>query len=441
MYSAMTALAAAVALVATCSGAQADGGPVAGIEIGPEYETRVRMGIEQNRKSGAAVEVVDAGGRKIAGAAVSVRQVSHDFLFGCAFPAWTGVPKHLGEDGWENWNKYFTRIFNYATSENALKWGPLEREEGTYRWEGGDFMVSWCRERDIRIKGHTLIWPYANKGHGFPTWLQNHTPEKVHQLAKRHIGTVIGRYKDDIRIWDVVNEPIHLDWFAKNWDKDYEIYAYKWAREADPKATLVINDYAGFRGDHRRFVPHVRDLLEKGAPIDAIGEQAHDPPHWYSPREIFTTLDSMASTGLPIHITELTYPSNEADITGGFAQGKWTEEKQGEFYRYFMTLVFSHPKVEAITLWAMWDGSSWLKPGGVIRQDWTPKPAYHALDELINEKWKTRLEARSDTNGEVKFRGFHGDYEVTVTTTGGKATTQRFHLGKGPENRLRVAVE
>jgi endo-1,4-beta-xylanase len=432
---------AAVAVVAlallSCAEACTGGEPIAGIEIGSAFEARVRAGIEQNRKSGARITVVDAKGRGVAGARVSVRQISHDFLFGCAFPMWTEPPKRLGDEGWANWNRYFTRIFNYATSENALKWGPMEPEEGRVRWEATDFMISWCRERNIRIKGHNLIW--ALPKHGFPEWLEKYPPEEIARRARERILMVMARVGKDVPIWDVVNEPVHCHALEKLWGKDYVLDSYKWAREASPDALLVINDYAGFRGDVDIFVPMVKDLLKKGAPIDAIGEQAHDPPHWYSPKEVFETLDKMASTGLSIHLTELTYPSNGADITDGFINGKWDEENQGRFYRYFVTLCFSHPKVDAITLWAMWDGSSWLKLGGIIREDWTPKPAYYALDDLINNKWKTRFEARTDEKGEVRFRGFHGEYEVEVKARG-KSIASKLHLSQGAKNDWQVQV-
>lgn len=418
--------------------ASAESGYIAGIDIGAEYEARVRAGIEHNRKSSARIEVVDAKNRKVVGAKVSVKQKSHDFLFGCAFPLWHEPPKRLGKDGWDNWNRYFTRLFNYTTSENSLKWGPIEPQEGVFRLEPVDFMISWCRERNIKIKGHNLIWGLPK--HGFPEWLEKYSPEEIAVRARDHIRTLMSRCREDIRIWDVVNEPIHLHWFEEQWSPDHVLDSYKWARECDPDAVLVINEYAGFRGDADKFVPFVKNLLRKGAPIDAIGEQAHDPPYWYSPKEIFDTLDKMASTGLPIHLTELTYPSNGAEITGGFVKGKWDEEKQAEFYHYFVTLCFSHPKVEAITLWAMWDGSSWLKNGGIIREDWTPKPAYYALDDLINNKWKTNFESYTDTNGEVRFRGFHGDYEVTVTTASGKTMKMTMHVAKDSNNVLRIEM-
>jgi len=422
-----------------CSQVCGDDKHIAGIDIGNTYESRVREGIERNRKGDARVVVVDRSGAPVSDARVTIRQVSHDFLFGCAFPAWAEVPGNLGSEGWANWNKYFTRLFNYTTSENALKWTPLEPEEGKYRWEAGDFMVRWCRERGIKIKGHTLIWPYDPQG--IPQWIRNYAPEQISTAAKKRIDTVIGHYRNDIRIWDVVNEPVHLPWYEQHWGKDYVVDSFKWARAADPGATLVINEYASFVRDGDKYVALVKDLLAKGAPIDAMGEQAHDPPHWYSPKEVFDTLDKMAATGLRVHLTELTYPSNGADITGGFVKGKWDEAMQGRFYRYFATLAFSHPNVDAITLWAMWDGSSWLKPGGIIREDWTPKPAYEALDDLINNKWKTHFATRSDTRGEVRFRGFLGGYEIQVVSPSGKTRIGKLHLAATGDNEVKFRID
>lgn len=429
----------AAALLTVALTGLADAEPIAGVDIGREYEARVRSGIEANRKSSASIRVLDKNGKEVVGATVAVKQTSHDFLFGCSFPAWSTVPESMGKEGWANWTKYFTQLFNYTTSENSLKWKPLEPVKDKYKWEPVDFMVGFCKEHNIKMKGHTLVWAWDKQG--VPDWILDYTPEQVSTAVKHRIDTVVSKYKKQIPVWDVVNEPIHNHWYDEHWKKDYAVDSFKWAREANPDALLAINDYSGIRGEVDRFVPYVQDLLDKGAPIDAIGEQAHDQPYWYSPDEIFKTLDKMASTGLDIHLTEFTYPSDDAEIKGSFMQGRWDEQKQAEFYRYFFTLSFSHPRVEAITLWAMWDGSTWLKQGGIVRKDWTPKPAYEALDELINNKWKTRFEAHSDANGEVKFSGFHGSYEVAVTTPGGKTTTRTFHLAKGQGNELDIVLD
>ena len=44
-----------------------------------------------------------------------------------------------------------------------------------------------------------------------------------------------------------------------------------------------------------------------------------------------------------------------------------------------------------------------------------PKPSYHALEQLINHEWKTKLAVPAPTDGLVKFRGFKGGYKITYT--------------------------
>lgn len=42
-----------------------------------------------------------------------------------------------------------------------------------------------------------------------------------------------------------------------------------------------------------------------------------------------------------------------------------------------------------------------------------PKPAFYALNELINGEWKTNLSVKPDADGNVKFRGFKGKYRLS----------------------------
>ena len=41
------------------------------------------------------------------------------------------------------------------------------------------------------------------------------------------------------------------------------------------------------------------------------------------------------------------------------------------------------------------------------------KPVYYALDEMINHEWKTNLTIKADRHGEVRFRGFKGEYKIS----------------------------
>jgi hypothetical protein len=64
--------------------------------------------------------------------------------------------------------------------------------------------------------------------------------------------------------------------------------------------------------------------------------------------------------------------------------------------------------------------------GGLLDGDLKPKPAYAALEKLINEEWKTRAEAQADAQGHAVVRGFYGQYRVTVSH-GGKTQTFDIH--------------
>ena len=50
---------------------------------------------------------------------------------------------------------------------------------------------------------------------------------------------------------------------------------------------------------------------------------------------------------------------------------------------------------------------------GIFSRDMQPKPAYFALNDLINNQWRTNTTVRADKDGLVQFRGFRGTYRLT----------------------------
>jgi hypothetical protein len=80
--------------------------------------------------------------------------------------------------------------------------------------------------------------------------------------------------------------------------------------------------------------------------------------------------------------------------------------------------------MKSIVWWNLCDGYAAYAPlgseegenqyaGGLCRFDMSPKPAYLALDRLINHEWRTNLAC--DCEGEISFRGFFGEYEIEVS--------------------------
>lgn len=409
-----------------------------GFELPPDILKRVQEGIERNRKGNATVYVTRRDGTPVQGAIVRARQTSHAFLFGCAFPSWDVTKAMPTPQDWEQFQRYFLRLFNYATTENMLKWSHTERLKDTPDYEMADRFVEWCHANGITVKGHCLIWGYERNG--FPKWLAELPAEEVREQARQRVTEAVSRYRGKIRFWDVVNEPLHCHWFESNWGPDYAAEAFILARQADPDAILVLNEFGNqWDGQAERFVKYAAALEAKGAKIDVLGEQAHDHPRVPSPSQLLEMLDTLASTGKDVHLTEITMPSDGAEVQSDFVKGKWTPEFQGRCYRYYFTVAFSHPAVKAITLWALWDGSSWLGQGGIITRDWKPKPSYEALDSLINREWRTETSGKTFPDGSFTFRGFHGAYEVTVQTEG-KTHTASLDLQPGAKPVLRIIV-
>lgn len=55
-----------------------------------------------------------------------------------------------------------------------------------------------------------------------------------------------------------------------------------------------------------------------------------------------------------------------------------------------------------------------LPSTGLIDGDYREKPAYRALDRLINREWRTTVDAQTDAAGCVHFHGYNGSYAMEI---------------------------
>jgi endo-1,4-beta-xylanase len=83
-------------------------------------------------------------------------------------------------------------------------------------------------------------------------------------------------------------------------------------------------------------------------------------------------LDSLAQTGLPIHVTEM-------DIDGP------TDAEQLASYRRVFPVFWEHPAVKGITLWGYRPGMWRTKEGAhLIREDGSERPALEWLRRYLS---------------------------------------------------------
>ncbi len=372
--------------------------------------------IEKNRKRDAVIRVVDAAGKPVAGAAVKIEHIRHDFLFGCNIYMFDrfGKPAENAE-----YKKRFGELFNAATT--GFYWRSYEWEKGKPKYAYTDAVVKWAREHHIRLKGHPLLWDHRAAK---PKWADGKQPPV--DVQKKRVFDIMQRYSGKIEFWEVVNEPSHLPRFKID-------APYRWARQADKNAYLIINDYYVMANGYPPFFKLLEKTIASGVPFDGIGIQAHEPRTMRFPlgrcKEI---LDKYATLGKELHVTEFTPTSSGAKITGSHVGRVWDEAAQAEYAEKFFRVCFAHKHMVALTWWDLCERGAWLKGGGLLRKDLSPKKVYTILKKLIHEQWSTDITARSDPAGKLAFCGFHGTYAVTVTR-GDKTTKSEFHMvAKGP---------
>lgn len=380
--------------------------------------------IEKHRKAQATLKVLNARGRPVPDATVDVEQTRHAFLFGCnIFPLF----EYQGEQH-EQYGKQFAELFNYATL--AFYWGAYEPEQGRPQAERNERIARWCQARGIVTKGHPLVWHEV-----YPRWAPT-TREAVKPLLKERVRSIIKQFAGRIDIWDVVNEATVAqrfqngigDWARQEGAVEMVAECLAWAREANPKATLLYNDF----NLSPAFEQLVEALVKRKAPIDAIGIQSHMHRGEWSLQQVWEVCETYAQFGLPLHFTEVTVLSGQHgwELPPPWRSTPEGELRQAEYVRKLYLLLFSHPAVQAITWWDFMDGGWQGAPAGLLRVDLSPKPTYERLKRLIRQTWWTKTTLRTNRQGQATLKGFLGDYRFKVRTTKGEHT-QTCTLRKG----------
>ena len=423
-----------------------------------ELERSVQAGIEAYRKGGAVVKAVDSEGKPIAGAKVTVRQKNHAFRYGANLFM---LDELETPEKNEKYKEAFKRIFNMATL--PFYWSDLEPEEGKpryakdspkiYRRPAPDLCIEYCKQNGIEPREHALAYDQF-----FPEWLYDADIFKIKKKFEQRCAEISARYGADIRTIEVTNET----WWAQGKtaiynDPDFVEYSFKTARKYFGANELSINEHSGVWEDNARtddrYYMQVENALMKGAEIDAIGMQYHmfhraeeeyeRTRRTYDPNHLRAIMDLYGRFNKPIQITEVTIPA--------YSNKPEDEQLQAEIIRNLYSIWFSQPQVEQIIYWNLVDGYAAWAPqgdmtagenyyyGGLMRFDLTPKPAYDMIDTLFNKEWRTNLDIEANADGETSFRGFYGDYELTVQS-GDKSVTKSVTLSKTGKNEFTVTL-
>lgn len=368
-------------------------------------------------------------------------------------------------------------------------WAEVKEPKAQMHWRRPptDEIVDFCKSQGIRIHAHPLMW--GDNYWQIPVWLHKYcarfgeqekldtlvekypvrsgrnpkiefsekfrkmSPQEFaeympnfvkefHRLHAERIERICKRYANDIESWDVVNEsstdfgkgniipdaPICKSHYGIM-PQDYVRFAFQIAQANLPKtAKLNLNDY-----NNNYTAAEAKDLMARGCRVDIIGSQMHlfdpkqttsiaDGANLQTPKAVEHTMNQV-DIGLPVHMSEITITAPDTTEKGRMMQAIIARN----LYRKW----FSCKPVMGITWWNVVDDCG--APGepsmsGIFTRTMNPKPAFFALDNLINNEWKTKLSTKPDANGVLKFRGFKGKYRIWYKDVNGVEKFVKVHV-------------
>lgn len=427
-----------------------------------EYtDLRVKSGIENNRKGNA--EIIFISDKPLPeNITVEVEQINHEFRFGANIFL---LDEFESEEKNIIYREKFAELFNLATV--PFYWDGVEPEQGkpryakdspkVYRRPAPDLCVEYCKEKGIEPKCHCL-----NYDSWIPNWLVNEPTPVIKRFLEKRFREIAERYADDIPSFEVTNETLQTAKSKFILEDDFVEWSFRMADRYFPNNRLIINDYKIWwpytYNARTAYYMQIEQLLQKGnIHLDSIGLQFHsffpmeeegkdEGNRRYNPEILFKVMDLYARLGKAEQITEMTIPS--------YTDKAEDEEVQAQLLANLYPIFFSHPAMEALIYWNLVDGYAYttnglagagdmtkgenVYRGGLLRFDMSEKPAFTMLKNLINKEWHTSTVVKAE-NGRAKFRGFYGNYKLTVHANG-KTVPVDFNFSKNTLGKIKIRL-
>lgn len=348
---------------------------------------------------------------------MKVRQIQNEFPIGTCVNR-TNIDN-------EDFVDFFVKHFNWAVFGNELKWYWTEPQQGNLNYKDADDMLALCQKHKIDTRGHCIFWEVEGT---VQQWIKSLSKDDLMKAVQNRLTGLLTRYKGKFIHYDVNNEMMHGSFYQDRLGKDIRANMFKTAHQLDPSATLFVNDYhvedgCDTRSSPEKYIQHVLDLQEQGAPVGGIGIQGHiDSP--VGPI-VCSALDKLGILGLPIWFTELDVSSTNEYI-------------RADDLEVMMREAFAHPTVEGIMLWGFWELFMSRDNSHLVDAEGDINEAGKRFLALKHE-WLSHSHGHVDEQGQYSFRGFHGTYSVEVTTLT-KKVSKTFVVDKG-DSPLVVSID
>lgn len=248
----------------------------------------------------------------------------------------------------------FSTYWDQITPENAGKWGSVQRSAtAAFNWATLDSIYDYAQKNNVIFKQHVFVWGSQQPS---GTLTEADVKNWMTEFCKRYPKTAL---------IDVVNEPpphttpsyANAIGGGTNGDWKWVINAFTWARAACPNSILILNDYNNieYADQNKHFIDIAKAVKAAGAPIDAVGAQAHGLAGNVSTDTMKSLLTKMhTDTGLPVYITE--YDIGLADDAQQLAK-----------YQQHMGFFLDTEWIRGVTIWGWMDGQTWVANTGLIK--------------------------------------------------------------------------
>ncbi len=359
---------------------------------------RLREQTLRHRTAPMTISLIGADGEPLSEVKYEVEQLNHEFLFGCNLFAFGAFDD--SEDN-ERYQQRFAELFNHAIV--PVYWSLLEPRQAELHFQhdqrglpGPDAIVDWCLERGISIRLSPLLSTQA-----LPRWLHEKSADEIRQASHQHLRRLVDRYGQLAS---------HLELRLERW-RAFPLgklqldlpYVLDWISDDAPQANLHLGSsstsiltrgakYAEEHGRRLEGLTLVFDQSRSPLPIEDLEAQ----------------LGRLQSARLPVHLCQVAVSGSRRN-----------ELAQAEAVEAIYRTAFANPMISGISWWDLSDRfARGRQPVGLLDSNLRAKEAYHRLVRLIKGEWWTSTSGQSGDEGEVAFRGYYGDYRLTLTITG-----------------------
>lgn len=418
------------------------------------------ISLTQNRVGNLELKIVDENGSPVEGASVEFEQKSHDFLFGA---------NPIGPDSVSN-TTYATLLQDAGINYSYLlfPWGEIEPTPGVFSWEAIEDKQNLKAQESYHFAfmGGLALWFSRVVGDEFSPLYQNQmTFSDLKKNVYEHMRKIAERYKDQITVWEM-NEQ-NASWsnaLNLTWNQKFEIIeiAIAGLKAGNPNAKVLFDANAlpyefGFANLNNgnelaggiSFYEFLQQLPLHNIDFDYIGLEFYYSGAYsdstYPPSltmaALSDLLDLYSNFGKPIFLRELSAPSIQIPDATWWHQ-PWDEEMQAEYLKDIYTIAFSKALVQEIG-WSYGVSDRDQGPvigGGILDENDHPKASYFELKKLLTNDWNSKGSKRTGPDGLVNFRGFAGNYSVTVTAQNGIKSTSLIHNSERKENTATIVL-